>query len=298
MTTLGSDGQSLELLERMEEDAARTPDQPAWPDCYAIKCPRGAGRYVIFQPARQLLLFVGASPVVRVDMGFASSRLLELLIRRADTIVEREEILAHAWPDRVVTQSSLNQGVKNVREWLGDDVAKDIIQTISRRGYQFSSSYLTIPGELPAATEADDAPAPRPNPSSTAAGGLAWSFWSLANAALLLLVLGLGGSFLWRLDWDLLWQPGLVTSEQEAGNQRLLYTAPDQERLAALRTELAPLRERLLGLTDAPGTLLFNRMHDFYEVMCIDQNSAAEFLLVHVSQLSSITDKQLLECIK
>lgn len=304
MTALGSDEQPQALLEHLnDDDVANTPHQTEGQDCYAIKYPKAAGQYVIFQPVRQVLMFMSASPIAKVDMGFAPSRLLELLISRADKIVTRDEIMEYAWPDRIVTQNSLNQAIKSVREWLGDDKAKDIIQTVPRRGYQFNSSFLTIPDELPLSAELDadipiDIPILKPSPSSTTRAMFSLHFWPLVNAALLLLVLCLGGSLLWRLDLDLLWQPGLVTSEQQVAAQRLLYTAPDQARLEALQTELVPLRERLLKFADMPATLLFNRMHGFYELMCINQNSTSKFMVFHTSQLSLVTDKQLLECLK
>src|SRR5690606_40248882 len=71
----------------------------------------------------------------KVDLGFSGSRLLERLLRVPGEVVPRDELLAHAWSDRVVGQGSLNQQVYTLRQVLGDEKNREIIQTLPRRGY-------------------------------------------------------------------------------------------------------------------------------------------------------------------
>ncbi len=65
-----------------------------------------------------------------------------------------------------------------------------------------------------------------------------------------------------------------------------------------LDTELAPLRQKLLSLSQTPVTLMFNRTYNFYDVICISQTHRIYSMFVHKSQLSSLTDDQLMECLQ
>jgi cholera toxin transcriptional activator len=290
-------------MKRSMDTPANSPVSTVPAASYVIKCQR-LGRYAMFQPQQQLLVFIEPPTEERQTLGFATARLLELLLLKADAIVTREEIFAYAWPARVVSQNSLNQAVSSLRELLGDEQQRQIIQTIPRRGYLFNSQFLAGPEELPAISATSEEPVAIPalaalEPPTHAAGKALWPAWPLSiNALLMLVLLLLLGSLAGRLDWSLLLQPGLVVSTQQLGNQRLLYTAANEAKLAALETEVAALRERLLRLADQPGTLMFNRMHDFYELVCIDQDEAVEALQIHKTRLAQITDQQLLECLK
>jgi DNA-binding winged helix-turn-helix (wHTH) protein/TolB-like protein/tetratricopeptide (TPR) repeat protein len=59
---------------------------------------------------------------------------LSHLTLNAGKLVTKEELLAHVWPDVVVTDDSLVQAVGDVRRALGDD-AHQVLKTVPRRGY-------------------------------------------------------------------------------------------------------------------------------------------------------------------
>jgi cholera toxin transcriptional activator len=266
---------------------------------HVIRCPRTAG-LALFEPTRQLLTFCNPAGD-KVELSYSASRILELLIQKTDTIVTREDILAYAWPGRIVTQSSLNQAISSVREQLGDEISKDIIQTMPRRGYQFNSRFLARPEEWPvndniAKPDACDA-APQPTivmreNKRLSRPCLPAHIWLLMVIALLL------GLLIWRINWCLLLEPGLATNNQQSGDNRLIYTAPDEAQLPALETEMAPLRQKLLDLSQSPVTLLFNRTYNFYDVICISQTHRIYSIFVHKSQLSRLTDDQFRECLQ
>lgn len=280
------------------DTSTSVPDAAVPAPRYAIKC-QPEGRYAVFQPLQQLLVLVDSAAQSRLTLGFASGRLLELLLLKADAIVTREEIFAYAWPGRVVSQNSLNQAVSNLRELLGDEQQRQVIQTIPRRGYQFNSQFLLDPQELPVQSASVEEPLVEPeSPAVIAEKRLPSRRPLVINALLVLLSLFLLGGLIWRVDVGLLLQPGLVVSSQQQGNQHLLYTAANATKLAALETDVAALRERLLKLADQPGALLFNRMHDFYDVICIDRNGTVESLLIYTDQLAKVGDQQLLGCLK
>ena len=67
-------------------------------------------------------------------------RLLALLVERAGTVVTREEIQAHLWPENTYVEfdKSLRVAVSKLREALRDSATEpNYIETLPRRGYRF-----------------------------------------------------------------------------------------------------------------------------------------------------------------
>jgi DNA-binding winged helix-turn-helix (wHTH) protein len=63
---------------------------------------------------------------------------LTALVSRAGTVVSKQTLLDAAWPDSFVTEASLLEAVRLLREALGDDRHQPTyIQTVHRRGYRF-----------------------------------------------------------------------------------------------------------------------------------------------------------------
>ncbi|HSJ91674.1 MAG TPA: alpha/beta fold hydrolase [Ilumatobacter sp.] len=78
------------------------------------------------------------------------------LLRNADRVVSKEELLDTIWGDRFVSESALTSRIKAARRALGDDgQAQRCIRTIHGRGYRFVAPVDSIPPEL-AATDHDD----------------------------------------------------------------------------------------------------------------------------------------------
>lgn len=63
--------------------------------------------------------------------------LLLHLLRHADRVVEKDELLAAVWPGVVVTEHSLTRCIKDLRKALDDDAgAPRYIETVAKRGYR------------------------------------------------------------------------------------------------------------------------------------------------------------------
>ncbi|WP_414058459.1 winged helix-turn-helix domain-containing protein [Pseudomonas sp. HR96] len=88
----------------------------------------------------------------RVDLGYAGSRVLERLLQQPGEVISRMELLRYAWADRVVSQGSLSQQIYTLRQLLGDEKQRRIIQTLPRRGYLLNPAALAAP-QGDAATE-------------------------------------------------------------------------------------------------------------------------------------------------
>src|SRR5690606_14939185 len=100
----------------------------------------------------------------RIELGYAGSRVLERLVQTPGEVVSREELLAHGWTDRVVSQGSLNQQIYVLRQILGDEKGRNIIQTLPRRGYLFNPAFLDLDAvhtEIIDETLTDQARSPR-----------------------------------------------------------------------------------------------------------------------------------------
>lgn len=77
---------------------------------------------------------------VRVKMQDLPFRLLVVLLRRAGTVVTREELRAELWGAAtfVDAEAGLNTAIAKLREALGDNAeAPTFIETLPKRGYRF-----------------------------------------------------------------------------------------------------------------------------------------------------------------
>jgi len=266
---------------------------------YTIRCSQ-RGRSAVFFPQRQQISLIEGTTKDQIELGFSPSRLLELMVRNADVVVTRNEIFEYAWPERVVTQSSLNQAISRLRELLGDEQNKEIIQTIPRRGYVFNSSFLIAAVELPETVDdCGDTPTVIDNDTHLHSKWDAvpehWQrpvrLFLVAITALML------STLLWRVDWDLLLEPDLVIDTQQENNQHLVYTAPNPTSLESLQNDLSKVRERLVHFSSRPGTLVFNRTQDYYDITCINQG-VTKFITIYRTQLETVNDQQLRECLQ
>jgi serine/threonine-protein kinase len=94
--------------------------------------------------------------------------LLEALTAQPGSVVSKQSLRDAVWKDAFVTEASLLEAIRVVREALGDDrLNPRYIRTVHRRGYRFVapvSSVTSAPEapEAPAAPEAPDAHAWRP----------------------------------------------------------------------------------------------------------------------------------------
>lgn len=112
-----------------------------------------------FDPALFQLNLLGDGDSKQIDLGFSGSRLLARLAQEPGVVVSRDELIRCAWSDRVVGQGSLNQQIYTLRQLLGDEKSRRIIQTLPRRGYLLNPEYV-LRVEQPAVAEASSADIP------------------------------------------------------------------------------------------------------------------------------------------
>lgn len=144
--------------------------------------PIGHGR---FDPLSGDLSLDGRS----VRLRPRTAALLDHLLQHGDRVVGKDELLQAVWPDVVVTEDSLVQCVKEIRQALGP-AGRDWIRTVPRQGYAFVGE-PTQPAVAPEEpVEAARAPAPGLHRSR-------WRWPSVAAAAAVVAV-GAAGAFAWR----------------------------------------------------------------------------------------------------
>ena len=73
-----------------------------------------------------------------VDLRPKSWNLLNYMAARPGLLLTKEELTEAVWENRVVTEASLNQAVRELRKALGDDARSPrYIETVHRRGFRF-----------------------------------------------------------------------------------------------------------------------------------------------------------------
>lgn len=246
-----------------------------------------------FYPALYQLTLVKAGSEEKIDLGFSGSRLLERLLRSPGEVVAREELMNHAWSDRVVGQGSLNQQVYTLRQVLADEKTREIIQTLPRRGYLFNPNYLIDTPSLADTDEAnnDGTPTPADRPSTTHRRHVGHTSLAIL-AGLALLSLGLLG-YVYPTN-----SPArLVSSELNIGTLSLAYLSEDKQALQQLIMRTHSLSSRMARLADKPVELILGMTSGFYEVLCLQPGGSVRSLMAHESQLGSLADEQLRRCL-
>ena len=82
--------------------------------------------------------------------------LMLYMARRPGELLSKQELMDAVWPDTVVTESSLNQAVRELRKALGDDARSPrFIETVHRRGFR-----LLAPEDYTPLARADEEPQP------------------------------------------------------------------------------------------------------------------------------------------
>jgi DNA-binding winged helix-turn-helix (wHTH) protein len=90
------------------------------------------GRFELDESKRELRL--GGRPTELQPRVFD---LLVYLVRNADRVVPKEELLSAIWPEVIVTDSSIMRAVSLIRTILRAGGQPDAIRTFSRQGYRF-----------------------------------------------------------------------------------------------------------------------------------------------------------------
>lgn len=249
-----------------------------------------------FYPALYQLMLVRNGVEEKVDLGFSGSRLLERLVRNPGEVVTRDELMNHAWSDRVVGQGSLNQQIYTLRQVLGDEKNREIIQTLPRRGYLLNPNYL-LPEEV-AEPEQPSADEPLHSAFPVPAGLVERPAVYGANRFLPFALLGLLG-----LGWLSWFYQGhrpveLYNSELRLGNVSVFYRDADKERLQHLMHSTQTLTQRLSELAQQPTRLFLENRGEFYELLCLSEGGHHHLMTFHTSQLGRIVDEQLRQCLR
>jgi len=133
----------------------------------------GAFRY----DTGQRLLFRGGEPVAVAPKAL---EMLQVLLERRGSIVEKPELMKLVWPDANVEEIGLARNISLLRKALGDEAGEPrYIETIPRRGYRFVAQVATPPSAGPPAA------AFAPQPRVSARRRLWWILGACASAAAL-----------------------------------------------------------------------------------------------------------------
>jgi predicted ATPase/DNA-binding winged helix-turn-helix (wHTH) protein len=119
------------------ESARKLPNCP--PADPASEAPASVefGRFRV-SPHRRELLADGRP----VKLGGRALDVLMALIDARGVVVAKNALMARVWPDRIVEENSLQSQISALRAALGAE--RDLIRTVSGRGYQFTGEIRTV----------------------------------------------------------------------------------------------------------------------------------------------------------
>jgi DNA-binding winged helix-turn-helix (wHTH) protein len=136
---------NLSVREDFGADGGPMERAPAYPD------QDGDMRFRAFRVfSRSRTLLCEGRPV---DIGGRAFDLLLVLLNARGEIVSKEEITRRVWPTTLVDESNLRFQVASLRKALGRD--RDLIKTVSGRGYLFVAEAVGEEAADPAAPRSD-----------------------------------------------------------------------------------------------------------------------------------------------
>lgn len=249
-----------------------------------------------FQPALyQLTLLTNDPhsseyPPQRIELGYSGSRLLERLLRTPGKVISREELIAHTWADRVVGPGSLNQQIHTLRQILGDEKHRKIIQTLPRRGYQLNPDFLLFVPALDELTDTQPQGHPADSPEPEAERPPAVRRTRLKGLRLYIALAGgacIGGSV------------GVPAEGPPLSNERLIERGEQRPRYRQMITHTNRLTDNLEAFADHPVKLMVVRLpNGDYEVCCLRKNGDWWPLEFYGDSRQSVDDQQLEACLK
>jgi predicted ATPase/DNA-binding winged helix-turn-helix (wHTH) protein len=127
----------------------------------ASEAPAGIafGRFLLLPHRRELL--VDGRPV---KLGSRAFDVLMALIEARGAVVSKDALMARVWPDRIVEENNLQWQISALRVAFGAD--RDLIRTVSGRGYQFTAEIDTVDSS-PEADAGTPIAAAQPDPRET-----------------------------------------------------------------------------------------------------------------------------------
>ncbi len=247
-----------------------------------------------FYPALYQLTLVKNGVEEKIDLGFSGSRLLERLVRNPGEVVDRDELMSHAWSGRVVGQGSLNQQIYTLRQILNDEKAREIIQTLPRRGYLLNPNYINLSLEVvapPPPVEPEQVAQPTPEPVKQAPAPSKWSLpIKLMPMALLgmVSVIAVGASLMWSKNSGTAQPSSLLT---------LTYSAHTAEELAQLRPFGEDLNRRLAANLSQPLHLILGIHENAMDLVCLHTDGTAHTLHFPLANGTQVQDSELGSCL-
>ncbi len=284
-----------------ESRAAKSTDNPT---CLIIRT-GDADCIARFYPALYQLTLVKHGIEEKVDLGFAGGRLLERLARNPGEVVDREELMNHAWPGRVVGQGSLNQQVYTLRQILADESEREIIQTLPRRGYLLNPNFVDISLEAnPVAETPVPGPIVSPTPVATRVvttqtttpitpiakpSGFNWRIPALAGWSALLV---LGAVFAYNLA-----TATKIPAANSNGKLLTITYAPQHpEDLVKLIPHGENIERRLTAKVKTPLHVVVELHESQLNVVCL-RDGNARTLHIAEGHLDQLTDADLAPCL-
>lgn len=101
--------------------------------------------YLLDIKSRQL--FHGDKPLAITHLGF---EVLWFLMQHQGQLVTRDQLAAHAWKNKVITDATLYKQIQRLRQLLGkDDDTENLIQTVHGQGFMFTAEVSEAPLQRP-----------------------------------------------------------------------------------------------------------------------------------------------------
>jgi len=98
------------------------------------------GRFRLLPHSRELL-----ADNVPIKLGERAFDLLTVMIETPGVVLSKDDLMARVWPDRVVAENNLQAQILALRQAFGAE--RDLIRTVTGRGYQFTGEVRTgFPG--------------------------------------------------------------------------------------------------------------------------------------------------------
>src|SRR6266852_6748591 len=115
------------------------------------------GRFRVLPHRRELI--ADGRPL---EVGGRAFDVLMVLIEASGAVVSKDTLMNRVWPDRIIEENSFQHQISALRRAFGAD--RDLIRTISGRGYQFTGEIRTFSARPDAQTSAGGLQ-PTPAPS-------------------------------------------------------------------------------------------------------------------------------------